>query len=65
MTASSDLPISSPFWVEGAKRFQSFESFLIPAPTFDLMREEGPLPVADAVATPNAFSFVDDRSIAA
>lgn len=33
-------------WVEGAKRFQSFESFLIPAPTFELMREEGPLPVA-------------------
>ena len=33
-------------WVEGAKRFQSFESFLIPTPTFELMREEGPLPVA-------------------
>ena len=33
-------------WVEGAKRFQSFESFLIPAPTFELTREEGPLPVA-------------------
>jgi Domain of unknown function (DUF4158) len=33
-------------WVEGARRFQSFESFLIPAPTFALMREEGPLPVA-------------------
>lgn len=33
-------------WVERAKRFQSFESFLIPAPTFELMREEGPLPVA-------------------
>nr|WP_245416008.1 Tn3 family transposase [Mesorhizobium denitrificans] len=33
-------------WVDGAKRFQSFESFLIPAPTFELMREEGPLPIA-------------------
>ena len=33
-------------WVEGAKRFQSFESFLIPTPTFELMREEGPLPIA-------------------
>ena len=33
-------------WVEGSKRFQSFESFLIPTPTFELMREEGPLPVA-------------------
>ncbi|WP_027053609.1 hypothetical protein [Mesorhizobium erdmanii] len=33
-------------WVEGSKRFQSFESFLIPTPTFALMREEGPLPVA-------------------
>ncbi len=32
-------------WVEGSKRFQSFESFLIPTPTFELMREEGPLPV--------------------
>ena len=31
-------------WVEGAKRFQSFGSFLIPKPTFELMREEGPLP---------------------
>ncbi len=33
-------------WVEGSKRFQSFESFLIPTPTFELMREEGPLPIA-------------------
>ncbi|MGY6710101.1 MAG: Tn3 family transposase [Rhizobiaceae bacterium] len=33
-------------WVEGAKRFQSFESFLIPTPTFELMRKEGPLPIA-------------------
>ncbi|WP_284316938.1 Tn3 family transposase, partial [Labrys miyagiensis] len=33
-------------WVEGAKRFQSFESFLIPTPTFELMHAEGPLPVA-------------------
>ena len=33
-------------WVEGAKRFQSFESFLIPTPTFELMREEAPLPIA-------------------
>lgn len=33
-------------WVEGANRFQSFESFLIPTPTFELMREEGPLPIA-------------------
>ncbi|WP_146076448.1 hypothetical protein [Rhizobium grahamii] len=33
-------------WVEGAKRFQSFESFPIQRPTFELTREEGPLPVA-------------------
>ena len=32
--------------VQGARRFQSFESFLIPTPIFKMMRTEDPLPVA-------------------
>ena len=33
-------------WVEGSRQYQSFESELIPEPTFALLKAEGPLPVA-------------------
>ena len=33
-------------WIEGSRQYQSFESELIPEPTFGLLRAEGPLPVA-------------------
>ena len=33
-------------WVEGSRQYQDFESFLIPEPTFALLKAEGPLPVA-------------------
>ena len=37
-------------WVEGSKRFQSFENCLIPKATFELMRQDGPLPVRQALS---------------
>ena len=33
-------------WVDGSRRYQSFDSSLIPRPSFDLLKSEGPLPVA-------------------
>ena len=33
-------------WVEGSRQYQDFESYLIPEPTFALLKAEGPLPVA-------------------
>jgi hypothetical protein len=33
-------------WVEGRRQYQDFESYLIPEPTFALLKAEGPLPVA-------------------
>jgi TnpA family transposase len=33
-------------WVEGSQRYQAFDSAMIPKPSFDLLRSEGPLPVA-------------------
>ena len=33
-------------WIEGSRQYQSFESELIPEPTFALLKAEGPLPVA-------------------
>jgi len=33
-------------WVDGSRQYQDFESYLIPEPTFALLKAEGPLPVA-------------------
>ena len=33
-------------WIEGSRQYRSFESELIPEPTFALLKAEGPLPVA-------------------
>jgi len=33
-------------WVEGSRQYRDFESCLMPRPTFDILREEGALPVA-------------------
>lgn len=33
-------------WIEGSRQYQSFESELIPEPTFAQLKVEGPLPVA-------------------
>jgi len=33
-------------WIEGSRQYQSFESELIPEPTFSLLKAEGPLPIA-------------------
>lgn len=33
-------------WVEGSQHYQSFDAALIPQPSFDLMKVEGPLPIA-------------------
>ncbi|HYZ41806.1 MAG TPA: Tn3 family transposase, partial [Stellaceae bacterium] len=33
-------------WVDGSRRYQAFDSTLIPRSSFDLLRSEGPLPVA-------------------
>ena len=32
-------------WVEGSRHYQDFESYLIPKPTFEVLRGEGPLPL--------------------
>jgi hypothetical protein len=32
-------------WVDGSKQFQDFESYLIPKPTFEILKSEGPLPL--------------------
>jgi hypothetical protein len=33
-------------WVDGSRQYQDFESYLIPEPTFALLKAEGPLPIA-------------------
>jgi TnpA family transposase len=33
-------------WVEGSRRYQAFDATLIPRSSFDLLKAEGPLPVA-------------------
>jgi TnpA family transposase len=33
-------------WIEGSQQYQNFDSYLIPKPTFEIMKEEGPLPLA-------------------
>ncbi|MGI4748442.1 MAG: DUF4158 domain-containing protein [Janthinobacterium lividum] len=33
-------------WVEGSQHYQSFDNALIPRPSFDLMKANGPLPIA-------------------
>jgi hypothetical protein len=33
-------------WIEGSRQYQSFESELIPEPTFAQLKAEGPLPIA-------------------
>ncbi|MFP5517498.1 MAG: Tn3 family transposase, partial [Alphaproteobacteria bacterium] len=33
-------------WVEGSRQYRDFESCLMPRPTFDILHEEGALPVA-------------------
>jgi TnpA family transposase len=32
-------------WVEGSRHYQDFESYLIPKPTFEVLKGEGPLPL--------------------
>jgi TnpA family transposase len=32
-------------WVEGSRQYQDFDSYLIPRPTFDLLKAQGPLPL--------------------
>jgi TnpA family transposase len=41
-----DRPRAGDIWVEGSRQYQDFESYLIPEPTFALLKAEGPLPVA-------------------
>ena len=33
-------------WIEGSQHYQSFDAALIPQPSFDLMKADGPLPIA-------------------
>ena len=33
-------------WVDGSRHYQDFESYLIPKPSFGILRAEGPLPLA-------------------
>ncbi len=32
-------------WVDGSRQYQDFESYLIPKPTFEILKSEGPLPL--------------------
>lgn len=45
-------------WVEGSRQFQSFESELVPEPTYVLLKEQGPLPVA---VTTDVTSYLEER----
>jgi TnpA family transposase len=43
-------------WVEGSRRYQAFDSTLIPKSSFDLLRADGSLPVAVDLAFSNYLS---------
>ena len=52
-------------WVEGSRQFRDFESWLVPRPTFEALREENALPVAvekdKAVYLPARRQVLTDR----
>ena len=48
-------------WVEGSRQYQDFESYLLPEPTFALLKAEGPLPVA---VDTNIKSYLGSRRAA-
>jgi len=45
-------------WVDGSRQYQDFENYLIPKPTFEILKSEGPLPLE--IET-NVERYLDDR----
>jgi TnpA family transposase len=45
-------------WVDGSRQYQDFESYLIPKPTFEILKSEGPLPLE--IET-NIHRYLEDR----
>ena len=45
-------------WVEGSRQYQDFENYLIPKPTFEILKSEGPLPLE--IET-NVDRYLDNR----
>jgi Domain of unknown function (DUF4158) len=45
-------------WVDGSRHYQDFESYLIPKPTFEILKSEGPLPLE--IET-NVERYLEDR----
>ncbi len=45
LSALRDRLRAGDVWVDGSRQYQDFESYLIPKPTFEILKSEGPLPL--------------------